>query len=592
MYYRKRNISELIDVALGKKNADMIVEGGKVVDVYTGEIYTADVAVSRGRIAYVGDAHHTIGKNTQRINASNKYIVPGLIEMHEHVGGSQLSVTEFAKVLLMNGTTGILTDFYEMGIVGGSKAIQFCIEEIKRTPLKVFYQVPSQIYLQNSPFGNTNKVKDKDLFDLLHLPECVGISEWPRDKIFIKDPVIIKLIEETLNLGKKVIGHLCEMHDPKELNAYVAAGATSDHEAVTIEELIMWLRHGVRQTIREGGAAKDLLNVIKAVTEHKLDPRYLMYCTDEDDPLRLVEQGHLNKKIRMSINQGVNPIEAIRMATINAAEYLDVFNEMGSINPGRIADILIVEDLTKFNIRKVIANGKVIAEDGVFTGEIESPEYPEWFYNTVKMKQLVKAEDFVITSKQKNGETKVRVIGQIGGLLITEYRTAKMMVSNGIILPDIDKDILKIVYVERHQATGRIGKGFVQGFNIKRGAIASSFNPQCENILAIGTTDDDIAVAINHVAKCGGGFVVVKDKKVIAEMRLPLLGLMSDKSYINAIGDLKTVDKAVKDLGGTLESPFTQMAFIGVPVEIGNLKICEYGLVDVWKRELVEVEVE
>lgn len=583
---------DLIDVAMGKESADYVIRGAKLVNVHTVEIYPADVAVKGTRIAYVGDVSHTVGDKTKIIDASGKYLVPGCIETHQHVGGSQLTMTEFAKAVIPHGTTGIITDFYEIGIVRGKKAIRFCLDEMKKTPLKCLYQVASQIYVQNGPFGNTGQVTAGDLYELLAYPECIGVSEWPAELIVNKDPVVLGLIEETLRQGKLNLGHDSETPEHVE-QAYVCMGHSSTHECVEVQEVVDRARLGQVIMTRQGTAARDIEKMSRAIVETGLDTRGFTMCTDEEEVAELYSYGHTDAKIRGMVERGVSPMTAIQMATINAAEYAGVASDMGSIVPGKIADIVILKDLPHYDIDLVMANGEIVAKDYRYTGQLTPVRYPDFAYNTVILpKERMCAEDFRIPSP-RDGTVKCHVIGQRNGLLVTQHRQAEMTASGGFVEADVSRDILKFARIDRYGTSKKWSTALVQGFGLKKGAIGNTWNGQKEDIFLVGTNGEDMAAVANRLAENGGGFAAAVDGKIVAEVPMPLFGLLSEKPFLEVVKDFLAFNEVVKkEMGCVFDGPMTQLALMGVPVEIGELKLSEFGLVEVWKGKRIPVVME
>lgn len=584
---------DLIDVAMGKEGADYVIRGGLLVNVHTAEIYPADVAVKGTRIAYVGNVSHTIKENTKIIDATGKYLVPGCIETHQHVGGSQLTMTEFAKAVIPHGTTGIITDFYEIGIARGKKAIRFCLDEMKKTPLKCLYQVASQIYVQNGPFGNTGQVEPEDLLELLAYPECIGVSEWPAELLVNKDPVVLGLVEETLRQGKLNLGHDSETPERIE-QAYVCMGHSSTHECVEIEEVIDRARLGQVIMTRQGTAARDIDKMSRALVENHLDTRNFTMCTDEEEVAELYTYGHTDAKIRGMVERGVSPMTAIQMATINAATYAGVASDMGSIIPGKIADIVILSDLPRYAIDQVMANGEIVASNYEYTGHLEPVQYPDFAYNTVSLpKEKMVAEDFLIPSQGKDGKVQCHVIGQRNGLLVTEHRQAEMTAVDGYIPVDVSRDILKLARIDRYNSSNQWATALVQGFGLKKGAMGNTWNGQKEDIFIVGVNDEDMAVVANRLAEIGGGFVAAIDGKVVAEVAMPLFGLLSEKPFMEVVREFLAFNDVVKgEMGCVFDGPMTQLALMGVPVEIGMLKLSEFGLVEVWKGKRLNVVVD
>ncbi len=580
--------TDLIDVAAGKAPADLVIRGGRLVNVHTGEIYQADVAVKGDRIAAVGEIGRP-GPDTVCLDADGRYLTPGLIETHQHVAGSHLSLTEFARVLLTHGTTAIATDFYEIAVVSGVKGVRWCLDELRSTPLKVFFVIPMPAFYQNEKFGHTGSLNFDDMVQMLHWPECYGLNEAFASRVLAGDPQMLELVRITRQLGKTVVGHASEFSG-RRLQAWLAAvGSTNDHECISAEEALEKARLGIRILMREGSAASDVVRVSRAITELGADPRAFAFCTDEEEPLRLSRVGHLDEKIRLAVGAGVDPVTAVQIATLNGAETYGVSSEMGSVAPGKLADVLLVDDLREFKVSAVVANGRTVVTDGRYSGDHSRPAYPAFARNTVRLKAPARPEDFRVAAPEGASAARVRVIVCVDGDLVTTEKEAVLPCRNGEILPDAAQDIAKIAVIERHHASGKVGVGFIHGFGLKRGALGSTFNPHNEDLVLVGVNDRDLATAANRVAELGGGFLAACDGKTVGELPLPLFGLLSDLPVEEALRKLDQLYASVRELGCGLRGPFTSLGFMCLPTIIGNIKICCEGLVDVWKESLVDV---
>ncbi|RJQ09443.1 MAG: adenine deaminase [Bacillota bacterium] len=581
---------ELVDVAAGRVPADLLIRGGRLVNVHTAEIYRADVTVKGDRIAAVGEVGAgAVGPKTVLVEADGHYLTPGLIETHQHVAGSHLSMTEFARVVLAHGTTAMATDFYEIAAVGGVKAVRWCLDELRATPLKVMFVIPMPAFYQNEKFGHTGSLDFKDMVEMLHWPECYGLNEAFASRVLAGDAEMLELVRLTRELGKTVVGHASEFTGER-LQAWLAAvGSTNDHECISAEEALEKARLGIRILLREGSAASDVVRVSRAITGLGADPRMFAFCTDEEEPLRLGRVGHLDEKIRLAVSAGVNPVTAVQMATLNGAETYGVSREMGSVTPGKLADILLVKDLRTFEVSTVIASGKVVASEGHYTGDLRRPTHPDFARGTVRLKAPARPSDFRVAAPDGVDRARVRVIVCVDGDLVTTEREAVLPCRDGEVLADVRQDVAKIAVLERHHASGKIGVGFIHGFGLKRGALGSTFNPHTEDLAVVGTNDRDLAVAANRVAELGGGFVAVADGKVVGELPLPLFGLLSDLPVEEVYPRLDRLYASVRELGCQLRGPFTSLGFMCLPTIIGNLKICCEGVVDVWKEQLVDI---
>lgn len=582
---------ELIDVAMGRKPADKILSGGKLVNVITSEIYPAEVAIKGDRIAAIGDVKRCKGPKTEVIDAKGAYLVPGLVEPHLHFYHSYINVTNYAKAVLINGTTAVADGFYGPGIISGVKAVRFMIEEIKRTPLKLIFSVPVLAYLQNRELGVSpapNSVSPEELMEMLDWPETLGLEEPPFLPITEKDEIFLDLFEKAVEKRIPITGHAAGIDIPS-LNAYVAAGAITDHESTEVPDAIEKARVGLKILIRQGSGAFNAKELSKALTEHHLSSRGFSFCADVASAEKLFYEGDINECIRVAIKAGINPVNAIKMGSLNAAEVYNQTLEIGSIAPGRIADVLFVRDLRDFDIARVIANGEIVVEDGKFLPFLESPKYPDYMYGTVKLKRPVTPEDFNIHAPKGKTSVKARIIGAADLSLYTQELIDTLEVLDGVVQPNQSRDILRISMIDRHGETWEIGNGFVNGFNLKRGTIASSVNAVCENIVVVGTNTEDMAFAANHLAKIGGGKLVIADGKILAQVELPLCGLVSDEPLDKMIKKFNKAYDEIRKFGCQLTHPFSTLEFCCTCGEIGKIKIFQGGLIDTEKPAKVSV---
>jgi len=583
--------TSLVNVALGKAPADLVLMGSELVNVETAEIESrVDVAIKGDRVALVGDAKHCIGTGTQVIDAREKYILPGLLDAHMHIESSMLTVTQFARAVLPHGTTGVFIDPHEIANVLGMLGVKFMLDEGDRLPLKVFVTLPSCV--PSAPGLETSgaEIGLRDILEGLRWRRVVGLGEVMNySGVLAGDKKMRDEINATLDAHKVVEGHAPGLLG-KELAAYIAAGVKSDHESLTPGEAIQKLRLGMALEIREGSAAKNLAALVKPILKFKLDTRHCLLATDDCHPEDLMKEGHIDHVVRRAIEEGVNPIRAIQMATLNTAEHFELDRDIGSISPGKIADVVIVGNLEKFNVERVIANGKIVAERGKLKVALPIRRAPSFAKKTMKLKRRVSADDFKIIAK-KAGKVKARVIGIAEGQIVTSQHIERLVVRGGAVLPDAKRDIAKVTVVERHHGTGNIGLGFVRGFGIRRGAIASSVGHDAHNITVVGVNDEDMATAVNTIASIGGGQVVVSRGEVLARVGLPIAGLMSDEPVEIVSAQLEKLHLAAKRLGIKIRSPFMQMAFLPLAV-IPEFRITDKGLVDVKGRKIVSLLVE
>jgi len=423
---------------------------------------------------------------------------------------------------------------------------------------------------------------------MLDWPECKGVEEPPYLPILDQDPVFLDLFQAALDRRKVITGHASGI-DWKGLNAYLAMGASNDHESGGTEETLMKARAGLKIAMRQGSGATDVEALSKAITEHRIDSRNFTFCADVASPEKLVEQGDIDECIRVAVASGIDPITAVQIATLNGAEMFRVDEDLGSIGPGKKADILLVDDLPRFKISTVIADGKVVVENGRFLPILQPPKYPDDLLNTVKLWKELVPQDFEITAPSGNTEVKVRVIGAIDGSLVTEERFETVKVVHGIVQPDPKKDIAKISMVDRFLSSKKVGNGFVQGFHLKRGALGTTANSVCENIVVVGTNARDMAIAANQMAKMGGGQVAVIDGVVRAQMEMRICGLLAEGSLKEILTKFYNLLGAIKEMGCDLRTPFSTLEFMCACGEIGLIKICDRGLLNVDRREIVDV---
>jgi len=582
----------LIDVALGNTPADIAVVNGNVVNVLSQEVYEAGVAIKGDRIAAVGDIDYTIGSNTSVLDASGRYVTPGLIDGHLHMYHSYLGVNEFVEAMLTHGVTAYADGFYGQGIVGGKEAVRFFKEAFEARPLRLIFLVPTLSYLQNRELGlePAPGIGVDDMNEMLDWAGCLGLEEPPFLPIVEKWEEFLDLFDRTLEQRKTITGHAAGINW-RQMQAYAAVGASTDHEAVATDEAVDKARAGIRLLMRQGSGAFDVPTLVRAYTEHRVDPRTLAFCADLASPEKLLAQGSVDENIRVAIANGVPPIIALQMATINVAEVFWLQRDMGVLAPGRYADILLVDDLVDFKINHVMVGGETVVRDGEFVAKLPALEYPQSFYGSVKAEREVTTEDLE-PQTSKAGSVEARVIGVTDGSLVTDERRARLNVVDGVIQPDLENDVLPLAMVDRFQkGEGRIGVGFVQGFTLQRGAIASTVNAVCENLVAVGTSTSDMAIAMNRLVEIGGGKIVVVDGNVVALVELPLLGLLSEEPLRTVTAKFDRAFKEIADMGCRLRNPFSQLEFCFACGEIGSLRLSDEGLLHVDPPEMVELVV-
>ena len=558
------DLSRRIAVARGDEPADLVIRGGRVFSAFTREWLEGDLAIADGAVAGLGEYE---GKET--LDASGRYVVPGFIDAHMHLESSKLLVDEFARLVLPLGTTAVVVDPHEIANVLGTDGVHWLADLCTGLPLDVFFMASSSV--PASSFESPRRpLGPGDLEALLRRRRVLGLAEmmnFPGVVAGSKD----ELEKLALPGATHVDGHAPTLLG-KGLNAYAAAGIRSDHEMSTIEEGRERLRAGMWVLIREASGARNLQALLPLVEE--FGPHRLAFCTDDREPEHIAEDGHINSMVREAVASGVAPEDALVMASINPATWHGLA-ELGALAPGYQADVLILRDLERFVPEIVLKAGKEV-------GEIPKPEVPEWVKHTVRIRPLA-TNDFAIPWSE---DGRARVIGIVPDQIVTESLVEEPLVENGRAVADPTRDLLKIAVVERHLGTGRVGLGFVRGFGLRSGALASTVAHDAHNVVVVGVKDDDMLRAVRRLAETGGGVVVIDRGIVRAELKLPIAGLVSDAGLDEVIAASRACVDAAQDLGCRLASPFQSMAFLALSV-IPSLKITDRGLVDVDRFEIV-----
>ncbi|WP_055105502.1 adenine deaminase [Paenibacillus ihumii] len=578
-------------VAAGKEPADLVVKNGTLVNVYTGELLkNTDVAVKHGRIAYVGHASHSIGANTRVIDAGGRYISPGLLDGHMHVESTMLSVTEFSKAALAKGTTAIFMDPHEIANVFGTEGVRLMHEEGRGLPLKVYTTFPSCVPSTTDLEDAGAELHVADIAEGMTWDGVAGLGEVMNFPGVVQgEPKMSGEIRATMEAGKVVTGHF-PSDDAQQLQAYIAAGVTSCHETVTREQGLAKLRLGMHLMIREGSAWHDVKEVIKVVTEDHVRTDNIMLVTDDVYPETLIEKGHLNHVVRRAIEEGVDPVTAIQMGTINTARYFKLDGDIGGIAPGKCADLLLIDDLRQMEPSTVITNGELVYDHGRLLAQFPSYVYPEKIRQSVHLARQLTADDFLLTSQSQGTSTRVHVIQAIENSARTAKTVATLPVSGGMIQPDPKQDIVQLACIERHHGTGQISLAFAQGFQLRSGAVASTVAHDSHNLLVMGTNAEDMALAANELARLGGGMIAVENGRVLASVPMVIAGLMSDQPLETVTREVKQLAAAWQQLGCPLNAPFMTFSLIALPV-IPEIRISNRGLVDVTEFKLIPVEI-
>jgi len=580
-------IKTIVETGLGKHPCDLKLENVNLVNVFSAEIYPTNIYIKDKRIVSIDPDVKLEAKEV--IDCKGQYAVPGFIDSHMHFESTLLSPEALASVMVPQGTTTICADLMEIANVAGGPGLKSMLSSMSRLPYRMVIEVSSRVPTAPGLETTGAVLGAKEVDEILEWTESVSLGELDPSKIlFVKDEYLQK-VASTLQKRKIVNGHAIGRLG-QELNVYASSGISDDHECVNYEELIARLRLGMKVMVREGSSERNVDELMKAVVENGLDYDNLLFCTDDKHADEIRDEGHINYNVNRAIELGVPPIKAIQMATINAAKHFRVEDEIGSITPGRKADIILTENVNKIKPTMVIFEGKIVAKDGKLLEECKVGEYPQWIKETVKFKNPITPESFALKSKSNGNKTKVNLIELIDKQIINEWKTAELPVENGFIKNDVDNDILKLAVVERYGKTGGVGIGFVRGFGLKKGALAYSMSHDHHNIVSVGTNDEDMSVAVNAIHDMQGGLVAVDEGKIIAKMQLPIGGLMSEKSADEVMAEIANADEAARSLGCTISAPFMILSFISLPT-VPNLGLTDMGLVDVLNHKLIDVEI-
>ncbi|MBO9196543.1 adenine deaminase [Rhizobium sp. 16-449-1b] len=560
-------LERLIDQGTGREPADIVLKGGRFFDLVTGELVQSDIAISGDTI--VGTCGDYTGKT--EIDISGKIVVPGFIDTHLHIESSLVTPHEFDRCVLTYGVTTVICDPHEIANVLGEEGIRYFLESAEQTIMDIRVQLSSCVPATHLETSGADLPIEK-LLPFRDHEKVIGLAEFMNfPGVIHKDPVCMAKLAAFQ--GDHIDGH-APLLSGNDLNGYLAAGIRTEHECTSAEEALEKIRKGMHILIREGSVSKDLHALMSIITE-RLSP-HLALCTDDRNPLDIAEQGHLDYMIRTAIKNGVEPLAIYRAASISAARAFGL-RDRGLVAPGWRADLAILDSLENCKAEMVFSAGRKVTSELFATRKPVAPVG----LDSVKAR-TVNAAHFGVPVA--DGETPV--IGVMPGKIITEHRRYRLPVKGNQTAVDLDNDIIKVAVIERHGKNGNHANGFVQGFGLKKGAIASTVGHDSHNICVVGVSEDDMAMAANRLGEIKGGFVVVEDGKVTGEIPLPLAGLMSLEPYETVRDTLHDLRKAAYALGTTLEEPFLQVAFLPLPV-IPHLKISDMGMVDVDQFRLI-----
>lgn len=582
----------LIAVAAGRAPADTVIRQGKWVNVQSREVLDGyDIAIAEGRFAAIApDLSDAIGPDTQVIEAQGRFMLPGLIDGHMHIESGMLTPAEFAAAVIPHGTTTMFTDPHEIANVLGLAGVRMMHDEAALQPVSIFTQMPS--CAPSAPGLETTgfEISAEDVAEAMTWPGIIGLGEMMNfPGVIAGDPKMLAEIAATQAARKTVGGHYASPDKGAPFRAYLAGGPADDHEGTREEDAIARVRNGMRSMMRLGSAWYDVKTQITAVTEKGLDPRNFILCTDDCHSGTLVEEGHMNRVYRHAVACGCPPLVALQMCTVNTATHFGLERELGSIAPGRRADVILSSDLVTLPVETVIARGRIVAENGRLLAECPHYDWPESARQTVHLGKRLTAADFAIAAPEGANTVTAKVIGVVENQAPTKALTAELAVADGLAQPDAAQDIAQIALVERHRGTGHVVNGFVSGFGYQgRMAIGSTVAHDSHHMIVVGTDRDSMAAAANRLGEMGGGITVWKDGAEIAAVPLPIAGLMSDDPAAEVAARASRMVAAMAECGCTLNNAYMQHSLLALVV-IPEIRISDLGLVDVTRFELTDL---
>lgn len=582
--------ADLINVAAGRAPADTVIRGGIWVNVHTREALPEySIAIKHGRIAcVVPDASYCTGPKTEIIEANERYMIPGLCDGHMHIESGMLTPAEFSAAVIPHGTTTMFTDPHEIANVLGLEGVRFMHDEALMQPVNIWTQMPS--CAPSAPGMETTgyEISAEDVAEAMTWPGIIGLGEMMNfPGVIAGDSQMLAEIAATQDAGKTVGGHYASPDLGPNFAAYLAGGPADDHEGVFEVDAIARMRQGMRSMIRLGSAWYDVETQIKAITQKGLDSRNMILCTDDCHSGTLVHEGHMNRVIRHAIDCGCDPLTALQMATINTATHFGLEREIGSLTPGRRADVILTSDLKTLPIERVIARGKTVALEGKLATDCPHLKWPDRVRRTVHVRKILEAIDFEIHAPKDCNRVTANVIGVVENQAPTKALKRDLPVLNDIV--EAAEDTCQVALVERHNATGGVTNAFITGFNYKgKMAMASTVAHDSHHMIVVGTDRSQMALAANRLAEVGGGITIFRDNTEIALVELPIAGLMSDRPAKDVATQANKMMEAMADCGCTLNNAYMQHSLLALVV-IPELRISDLGLVDTRSFEFVPV---
>jgi adenine deaminase len=569
---------------MGDKKADIVLTNCSLINVYTKEIIPkTQVSIIKDRIAYVGpDASHTVGANTAVMDLDNKYLTPGFVDPHVHIDQFVMP-SELAKHSLLCGTTSLFSDPIDIVSVCGFKGFKEFVKASSSLPIRIFHVVPGGLPVDRKfSHGKTFTLTEQK--SAIKLKGVVGLGEvFSWTKVTTRDPETMKKLSSMLQSNCIINGHTAGASD-KKLNAYISSGIFSCHEPIDYEQVLERLRLGMWVMMREGSIRRDLKNIIPQVLSTKPYMSRLMFCSDGVDPVDITKYGHIDHCVKEALRLGVDAVDAITMASKNCFDYYNMGKDLGGIAPGKLADMLVLDDLEKINPKKVFVGGQLVVSNGSIVTKIRNPAIPKWITKTVKLAKTFTEKDFVV--KSKNQTVTANVI-EMETEIITKQNTAELVTKEGNVTPSIDKDIWKVAAIDRTYGSGKYVVGFLKNFGANIGAFASTWCFHENDMIIIGSNEKDMAQAANHLVRSQGGLVVVKDGKVLSFLPLPVAGIISSDRFDNVLQKFVQLNSSLIDNGCRFERPHLLPLFLPF-LALPSIRILYRGIVDVKKRSFIQ----
>jgi adenine deaminase len=578
----------VIDAALGVTPATLAIRDAQIISVFTREVTTGDVAVLGDRIVAVGALPDgALGPETVTLDAAGAYLLPGFIEPHFHAAEPSLSPFDLGLTLLERGTTTLATDLVEFYAVGGLPAVEWALAGLEASGIRTLLLLPLHA-MGMEDFGTTRHVATvEDFLTMASWPQTAGINEPPPNTVIDGDGRVLEVLDATLHEPLVFEGHGPGLDGPR-LQAYLAAGATSDHESTTAAEALAKLRLGCRVIMRECSASRDLRALVPLLLEHPESSRFFMVCSDDMQAKEFVGEGHIDHKLRLAIEVGLDPVTAIQLATINPAEYFGRAASLGSVAPGKLADLVLVESLTTLRPQLVVASGRVVARDGAATQRRSRIAHPPSLTAEVAIASGTRADDFRIDAPAGAETMAVRVIGIANGTLLSSALINQSPVIDGAVMNDLDADVVKVAALDRHTASGRIAVAFVSGIGLTEGALATTFNWPHYGLLVLGASDAEMATAVGAMRELGGGLLAVRGDEVIASVRFEIGGIVGTLPLQEMHAQLEAFETAAAGLGSRLSDHLTALAALTIP-HIPRYGLSDRGLYDSEAGAFVDV---